>query len=71
MKYSENEKFGTFWRSLSKEERAEIAEKSGKSLKHVEQVALGLRKMHSATAFGLIEADNRITMRMCFPERFK
>ena len=70
MKY-DNMTFGTFWRSLPTSERASIAVKADKSLKHIEQVAGGQREMHSATAFGLIEADNRITMRMCFPERFK
>ena len=66
-----NSKFKKFWRSLPVSERKVICKKSGRSFQHVEFVACGSRPMIPNTAFRLIDADKRITMEMCFPERFK
>ena len=70
MKYN-NTKFREFWYSLDTAERKVIADKAGKHPVHIEQVAQGNRKLHSSTAFPLMEADSRITLKMCFPEKFK
>ena len=66
-----NAKFKKFWRSLERSERMAIANKAGRNLEHIEQIASGARLMGMATAFDLMDADSRITMYMCFPERMK
>ena len=66
-----NSEFKKFWHSLDTTERRVITTKAARHIYHVEQIAQGNRKMCPGTAFVLMDADKRITMEMCFPEKFE